>query len=83
MTSALQATIASPISFKGRGLHTGKRAQIMIYPADANRGIVFRRIDKAGRSVDHNAGTEIHACGIDNALVDVNGNELSILDGSA
>lgn len=120
MKSVLQGTISKPISFKGKGLHTGKRAQITIHPADANSGIVFRRIDKAGRNANGSAdnGTEIlahwentkrlplctciastkndihvrtiehlmaafYACGIDNALIDVNGTELPILDGSA
>jgi len=124
MSPALQGTISTPVSFKGKGLHTGKRAQITIYPADANMGIVFRRIDKSGRNTNEfadnvaDSGTEIlahwkntkklplctciasaendlhvrtiehlmaafYACGIDNALIDVNGTELPILDGSA
>lgn len=124
MQSARQGSISAPVSFKGKGLHTGKRVQITIHPADANTGIVFRRIDKAGRNANDSAdniagsGTKIlahwentkqlplctciasaekdlhvrtiehlmaafYACGVDNALVDVNGTELPILDGSA
>ncbi len=120
MMSTLQGTISSPISFKGKGLHTGKRVQITIHPADENMGIVFRRIDKRGTNPEGQA-TEIladwkntkilplctclvdknntlrniqvrtiehlmaafYACGIDNALVEVKGQELPILDGSA
>jgi len=114
---ALQGTIKSPVSFKGRGLHTGKRSQITVHPADENTGIVFKRIDKAGRAKNSKA-TEIlahwkntkklplctcivspdnhvhvrtiehlmaafYACRIDNALVEIYGSELPIMDGSA
>jgi len=113
----LQGTIKSPVSFKGRGLHTGKRSHITIHSADENTGIVFKRIDKAGRDNNGNA-TEIlahwkntkklplctciassengihvrtiehlmaalYACRIDNALVEIHGSELPIMDGSA
>jgi len=108
----LQGTIKQPVSFKGRGLHTGKRTQITIYPADVNTGIQFKRIDKAGKNttvlahwkntkklplctciVSSENGVHIrtiehlmaafYACGIDNALVEVNGTELPIMDGSS
>ena len=114
---ALQGTIKDAITFKGRGLHTGKRSHITVHPADENTGIVFKRVDKAGR--DNNGfATEIlahwkntkklplctciaspengihvrtiehlmaafYACRIDNAVVDVHGSELPIMDGSA
>lgn len=120
MEYALQGTILNPVSFKGKGLHTGRRSRITVHPADTNTGIIFRRIDKAGRSVDGEnkfqatnilahwkntkklplctciANTEdihvrtiehlmaaFYACGIDNALVEVKGSELPILDGSS
>lgn len=40
-----QRTLKSPISFKGRGLHTGLNVVMTINPAPSNHGIVFRRID--------------------------------------
>ena len=46
----VQGTIKQPISFEGKGLHTGKFAKITIYPAVENTGIVFQRIDKAGKN---------------------------------
>jgi UDP-3-O-[3-hydroxymyristoyl] N-acetylglucosamine deacetylase len=108
----MQGTIKQPVSFKGRGLHTGKRSQIMVFPADENTGILFKRIDKAGKNteilahwkntkklplctciVSHYNGVHVrtiehlmaafYACGIDNALVEVNGTELPIMDGSS
>ncbi len=109
---ALQGTIKIPVSFKGRGLHTGKRSQITVNPADENSGIIFKRIDKKGqrteilahwkntkklplctciassengvhiRTIEHLMAA-FYACGIDNALVEVNGSELPIMDGSA
>lgn len=106
-----QATVKSPVSFSGKGLHTGRRSRITIYPAEKNTGIIFQRIDKAGkgakilahwkntkklplctciatpdgihvRTIEH-LMSAFYACGIDNALVEVEGSELPILDGSA
>lgn len=116
MKLAPQGTISRSVTFKGRGLHTGQLSVITIHPGGENNGIAFRRIDKAGRSLD-GGNTEIlahwkntkqlplctcisdaadthvrtiehlmaafYACGIDNAVVDVKGTELPILDGSS
>lgn len=111
MKQSVQGTIKQPVSFKGKGLHTGKRSQITIKPAEENTGIVFRRIDRAGkntsilahwgnikhlplctcitspdkvyvRTIEHLMAA-FYACGIDNAIVDVKGKEVPILDGSA
>lgn len=43
-----QRTILTPITFSGRGLHTGELVTMTILPAEADRGIVFRRIDLKG-----------------------------------
>ncbi len=43
-----QRTIAAPITFSGKGLHTGELVTMTILPAEENRGIVFRRIDLKG-----------------------------------
>jgi len=40
-----QKTIATDITVKGRGLHTGKFATLVLKPAPENHGIVFQRID--------------------------------------
>ncbi len=110
--SALQGTIKTPVSFKGRGLHTGKRSHITVFPADENTGIIFKRIDKAGqntrilahwkntkklplctciaspengihvRTIEHLMAA-FYACRIDNAVVEVDGSELPIMDGSS
>ena len=111
MNQAVQGTVKNPVSFQGKGLHTGKHSQITIQPADENMGIVFRRIDRAGkntqiqahwknikqlplctcissenkvhiRTIEHLMAA-FYACGIDNALIDVKGSEIPILDGSA
>jgi UDP-3-O-[3-hydroxymyristoyl] N-acetylglucosamine deacetylase len=41
----LQQTLSSSISFSGVGLHTGAFANLVVHPAPANTGIVFRRTD--------------------------------------
>lgn len=43
-----QTTICSPISFSGKGLHTGAIVTMVVNPAEADRGIVFRRTDIKG-----------------------------------
>lgn len=40
-----EQTIASPIEFKGVGLHTGELATMRILPAPPGKGIIFRRVD--------------------------------------
>ena len=40
-----QTTISKPISFSGIGIHNGKAVNITLLPADADLGIVFKRID--------------------------------------
>lgn len=44
-----QTTLAGKISARGVGLHSGKAAAIILAPAPAGSGIVFERIDLAGR----------------------------------
>ena len=40
-----QATIATPVSIEGIGLHKGTTVHLVLKPAEANTGIVFRRTD--------------------------------------
>lgn len=46
--SVKQNTLGAPITFSGKGLHTGKQVTMTVSPAPENHGIVFRRIDLAG-----------------------------------
>ena len=43
-----QRTIVCPITFSGKGLHTGELVTMTVLPAEENRGIVFRRTDLKG-----------------------------------
>ncbi len=45
MLDLFQKTISKIVEFKGIGLHSGLECIIKIIPADANFGIVFKRID--------------------------------------
>ena len=45
MLSTFQKSILSPIVFKGIGLHSGLKAEVKIFPAVENHGIVFKRTD--------------------------------------
>ncbi len=40
-----QQTLASAISFSGKGLHTGLQVDMTVKPAEENTGIIFRRVD--------------------------------------
>ena len=43
-----QRTLAAPIAFEGKGLHTGLQVNMRVCPAEDNTGIVFRRVDLEG-----------------------------------
>lgn len=43
-----QRTLNSSITFSGKGLHTGATVTMTVHPAEADRGIVFRRTDLKG-----------------------------------
>ena len=104
-----QQTLAGPISFSGKGLHTGVTVNMTVHPATDNHGIVFRRVDLEGTPTvpalceyvtDTSRGTTIEkgeakvstiehiisalwTMGVDNALIDIDGPETPIMDGSA
>lgn len=44
-----QKTLAAPISFTGKGLHTGLNVTMTVNPAEVNSGIRFRRVDLEGQ----------------------------------
>ena len=46
--STKQNTLGAPITFSGKGLHTGALVTMTVSPAPENHGIVFRRIDLEG-----------------------------------
>jgi len=107
----VQTTIRTPISFSGKGLHSGLPATVTIRPAGAYHGIWFSRSDVAvgdrliparwdavNRSplctkLENATGLSISTvehlmaalagCGIHNALIEIDGPEVPILDGSA
>ena len=104
-----QQTLAAPISFSGKGLHTGVTVNMTVHPATDNHGIIFRRVDLEGAPTvpalcefvtDTSRGTTIEkgeakvstiehiisalwTMGVDNALIDIDGPETPIMDGSA
>lgn len=44
----LQKTIVTPLEYSGIALHTGKEVNMRCLPAEANSGIIFRRVDLEG-----------------------------------
>ena len=44
-----QRTIKSPVSLKGVGLHSGQEVNLTLRPAEVGTGVLFVRVDLAGR----------------------------------
>lgn len=110
-TQALQTTLSNKVSCSGIGLHSGKPVQMVIYPAPAGAGIVFKRLDVAseksfvsarydlvsetrlGTTIQNRHGVTVSTiehlmaafwgAGLDNAVVELNGPEVPIMDGSS
>ena len=70
--STKQQTLKAPISFSGKGLHTGVKVTMTVNPAEAGTGIVFRRTDLEGQPIipalcdnviDTSRGTTVEAGG--------------------
>ena len=110
MNSIYQKTLSKKISFDGIGLHSGLSSKIRVIPAEADHGIVFKRVDlnennliKANfnnvssarlcTTLENNKGVKVstvehllaafYIAGIDNALVEINNEEVPIMDGSS
>ncbi|AGI66909.1 UDP-3-O-[3-hydroxymyristoyl] N-acetylglucosamine deacetylase LpxC [Octadecabacter antarcticus 307] len=107
----MQTTIDTTVAFEGVGLHLGQPMSVIVRPAPADHGIVFRRTDVEASKADvpalwhrvtvsplntriqNAAGTSVSTiehimaalagCGLHNALIEVTGPEVPILDGSA
>ncbi len=50
-----QHTTASPVSVSGVGLHTGVKVNLCLTPAPANSGIIFKRTDLDGFTIEAHA----------------------------
>ena len=106
----MQATVKTPVTFSGVGLHTGQPVRLVVRPASVEHGIWFRRTDverdalvpalwsaversplctkivnEAGVSVStvEHLMAALAGCGVRNALIDLDGPEVPILDGSS
>jgi len=104
-----QTTLKAPISFSGKGLHTGVEVNMTFKPAPDSHGYIVKRMDLPGQPiinalaenvVETSRGTVLEENGaristiehvlasfvgmkIDNVLIEVDGPEAPILDGSA
>lgn len=106
----MQKTLNELVTLDGVGLHSGKPARLVLNPAPAGHGIVFRRSDLADNNeiaalwsnvnqeplntrLVNEAGVSVATIehlmaalagtGINNVLVEIDGPEVPILDGSA
>lgn len=46
-----QKTLSKPVTISGKGIHTGKKATLVLQPAAANHGLVFKRVDLDGQPI--------------------------------
>jgi UDP-3-O-[3-hydroxymyristoyl] N-acetylglucosamine deacetylase len=107
----VQKTLKAPVTFRGRGLHTGRAVRMVLRPASADYGIWFSRIDlpladslisahwdavvasklctlignASGASVStiEHLMAALAGLGVNNCLIEIDGPEVPILDGSA
>ena len=106
-----QQTIARPAVCAGVGVHSGKKAKLVLKPAPAGTGVVFRRTDvkngdtaiqadaeyvsdtQLGTTLTNDDGVSVAVVehlmaalagmGIDNLLIEIDGPEVPIMDGSS
>ena len=110
MLKIYQHTLSEPIEFQGKGLHTGKSCTMRILPGEAEKGILFKRVDlnernlidanyknvssaKLCTTLENKFGIKVstvehllaafYITGIDNAIVEIDNEEVPIMDGSA
>ena len=110
MSYLTQKTIKHNVSFNGVALHSGLNVNVCIKPAEANFGIVFKRVDlnnnnlvypnfmnvsntSLNTTIENQFGVKVSTIehlmgalfglGIDNALIEIDNEEVPILDGSA
>tara|TARA_B100001559_G_scaffold111970_1_gene94000 strand:+ start:911 stop:1831 length:921 start_codon:yes stop_codon:yes gene_type:complete len=105
-----QKTIKQKIHFSGIGLHSGKKVNLSIVPANPDSGVIFKRVDlknnnivipnfmnvtntSLNTTIENDCGVKVSTiehlmgalfgAGIDNALIEIDNEEVPILDGSA
>ena len=110
MLNIYQQTLESPVSFDGKGLHSGEKVRLKIIPGSSNQGIIFKRVDlkennlikahinyvsstKLCTTLKNRSGVKVstvehllaalYISEIDNAIIEINGEEVPIMDGSA
>ena len=110
MLRIYQTTLNTPISFEGVGLHSGLKTKITILPAEADQGIIFKRVDlkknnrvqanytnvssaKLCSTLKNENGVKVstvehllaalYIANIDNAIIEIDNEEVPIMDGSA
>ncbi len=110
MLNIYQQTVESPVSFDGKGLHSGENVRLKIIPGSSNQGIIFKRVDlkennlikaninnvsstKLCTTLKNRSGVKVstvehllaalYISEIDNAIIEINGEEVPIMDGSA
>ncbi len=107
----MQHTLQTSITLSGVGLHSGTDVTMILKPAQAGHGIIFKRVDlEEGQNIipacwDHVVDTQLctvienehgarvgtiehlmaalRGLGIDNLLIEIDGPEVPIMDGSS
>ncbi len=105
MWDKIQKTLNQEVNFEGIGLHSGVKSKLSLKPANANEGIIFKRVDldknnkihanfknvssaKLCTKIQNTQGASVstvehlmaalYICGVDNILITIDLNIISI-----
>src|SRR6476620_9292728 len=90
MKFSRQTTLRSQATVTGVGVHSGLPVSLMLGPAPVNSGFVFVRSGLDGRdregplvSTAEHVLAALRGMGVDNAIIEIDGPEVPIMDGSS
>ena len=75
-----QKTLNKPISFNGIGLHSGKKTNIKINPANPNHGIIFKRIDLKIHNFVYPSFSNVTNTSLNTTISNENGVKISTIE---
>src|SRR5665213_3563213 len=82
MKGAKQTTLRDHIAVSGIGVHSGSPVTLTLHPADDDTGIVFQRVSADG-ATEREMLAALRGLHVDNVVVEIDGPEVPIMDGSA
>ena len=75
-----QKTIKNILKFKGIGLHTGKKVELTLFPAQPNTGIIFKRSDLKNNNLIYTSVFNVSSASYCTKLTNENGVTVSTVE---